>query len=94
MKQYELKIESCHTDDCKIYRSKGHQDPVKFMEALRAYGVTGRYTVPEHVYTKTTPAHPDSWCSCHYHLVEKSVRGAYPTTYVYEYGEVYWEDDK
>ena len=85
MKNYELIIEACHTDNEKIYRSKGHHKPEDFMKALREYGESSRFTVPEHVYTKTTPTNPDSWCSCHYYLVDKSVRGAYPATYVYEY---------
>ncbi len=93
MKTYELKIEPCHTDNEKIYRTKGHHSADDFLKALKEYGVDiTYYTVPEQIYIKTTPAHKDSWCSAHYNIVDKSVRGAYPCTYVREYGEVYNED--
>lgn len=92
MKTYELKIEACHTDNEQIYRSKGHHTTEDFLAALRDYGVdVTRFTVPQLVYVKTTPAHKDSWCSAHYKIVDKSVRGSYPCTYVGEYGELYNE---
>lgn len=92
MKNYELIIEACHSNDCKIYRSKGHHNPDEFMKALREWGETGRFTVPEHNYTKTVPAHPSSGFNWHYSFVDSSVRGCYPTTYVWEYGDVYYEE--
>lgn len=87
MKMYPLEIEPVHTDNEKIYRSKGHHSVEDFLFTLKEYGVdVTRFTVPELVYVKTTPAHKDSWCSAHYNIVDKSVRGCYPCTYVREYG--------
>lgn len=90
MKKYNLKIESCHTDNERMYRSKGHHSTEDFLAALREYGVdTTKFTVPEHLYVKTTPAPKNSDYSCWYTVVDKYVRGSYPVTYVYEYGEIY-----
>lgn len=48
MKTYELKIEPCHTDNEKIYRTKGHHSADDFLKALKEYGVDiTYYTVPE-----------------------------------------------
>lgn len=90
MKTYELKIEACHTDSEQIYRSKGHHSTEDFLAALQDYGIdVTRFTVPQLVYVKTTPAANNSGYSCWYSIVDKSVRGAYPATYVGEYGQVY-----
>ena len=91
MKSYPLEIEICHTDDEKIYRTRGHHTTEDMVAALKEFGVNGKWSVPKQLYVKTTPAHKDSWYDCFYVVVDKSVRGSYPATYVYEYGEEYME---
>jgi hypothetical protein len=85
MKTYPLKIEICHSDNERMYRSKGHHSTEDFVEALKEFGVHGKWSVPEQMYLKTTPAPKNSDYSCWYSVVDKSVRGSYPATYVYEY---------
>lgn len=90
MKVYPLKIEICHTDNEQMYRSKGHHSVEDFEKALKEFGVYGKWSLPEHLYVKTTPARKNSDYSCWYAVVDKSVRGSYPVTYIYEYYG--WED--
>ena len=85
MKTYPLKIERFHNGNEKMYRSKGHHSTEDFGAALKEYGVSGRWSIPEQLYVKTTPAPRNSDYSCWYTVVDKSVRGSYPVTYVYEY---------
>ena len=91
MKIYPLEIEICHTDNERMYRSKGHHSTEDFVAALKEFGVRGKWSVPVHLYVKTTPAPKNSDYSCWYSVVDKSVRGCYPVTYIYEYGEEYME---
>lgn len=92
-KVYEISIEPAHTDNEKIYMSKGHHSIEDFVESLREYGVDPEdYSIPTHHYVKTVPAPKNSWYHCFYHFVDKTARGAYPATYVHEYGEVMYKD--
>ncbi len=93
MKTYAIEIESCHSPDEKMYMSKGHHSVEDFVKELIEYGVDPEdYSVPKHYWVKTTPAPKNSWYTCLYHFVEQGTRGAYPATYVHEYGEVMYKD--
>jgi hypothetical protein len=92
MKTYPLEIEICHSDDERMYRSKGHHPTEDFVKALKDFGISGKWSVPVQLYVKTTPAPKNSGYNCFYAAVDKGVRGAYPATYIYEYyGEEYLE---
>lgn len=86
MKVYPLEIEAVHTDDERIYMSKGHHDPQEFMRHLReVYGSTTVVGTPTHHWVKKTPANNGEyayWCN----FVEPGTRGAFPATYAHEYG--------
>ena len=82
--RYPLEIVAVHTDDERIYMSKGHHDPHAFMAALRDYGVTVEdFSMPSTHYVKKTPAR-DGVHSYWLNFVLSTVRGAFPATYTYE----------
>lgn len=88
MRKYKLEIDSCHSSDEKMYMSKGHHSKEDFIKALEEYGVNpDDYGKPTYHWVKTTPAPKNSWYTCLYNFVEEGTRGAFPATYVHEYGE-------
>ncbi|MGS0735528.1 hypothetical protein ACVBEG_02980 [Pseudomonas sp. GG8] len=87
IKVYPLEIEAVHTDDERIYMSKGHHNPHEFMKALREYGTSTQVCTPTHEMVKRVPAGRNSDHSCFFHFVDKGTRGAFPATYAREYGE-------
>ena len=85
MKKYELEIEAVHTENQRIYRSKGHWDSEVFKQALVEYGVDpDEYSEVEHKLCKTVPVSRHSFNTCLYVFVEEAGRGVYPATYVWE----------
>lgn len=85
MKKYELEIEAVHTENQRIYRSKGHWSEEEFKQALIEYGIDVEdYTKPQHKLCKTVPVSKHSFNSCLYVFVEEAGRGVYPATYVWE----------
>lgn len=85
MKSYPLKIEAVHTDDERIYMSKGHHDPHAFMAAVREYGESMPLSTPTHHLVKQVPDRSEKG-SCSFHFVEAGCRGAFPATYTHQYG--------
>lgn len=85
MNSYNLEIEAVHTENQRIYRSKGHWNSEVFKQALVEYGVDpSEYTGIEHKLCKTVPASKHSFNTCLYVFVEEKGRGVYPVTYVWE----------
>jgi len=84
MSKYPLEVESVGSDTY-IVMSKGHHDLDKFMsEVVKDYD-DWNLGGAQHVWIKTTPT-KGGW---HYNIVDSSVRGAWPATYCWEYGEDY-----
>jgi hypothetical protein len=84
VKTYPLEIENCG-GDTYILRSKGHHDPDKFMEAVRAEGYDWPMGYPIHEWCKTVPVPSGQteefgYCDAIYAMVTKGTRGAYPVT--------------
>lgn len=86
MRAYPLEIKSVG-DDTYIVMSRGDHDLDQFMDEVikdyRDWNLGGA----KQVWIKTTPMN-GGW---RYSLVDQSVRGAWPATYCWEYGEG-WEN--
>lgn len=74
--------------DTYILMAKGHHDPHEFMRIVRLAGYQWPLGMPTHQWVKTVPSR-DPGYRCHYALVDKGTRGAWPATYAHE---AYHED--
>jgi hypothetical protein len=84
MIRYPLEVESVGSDTY-IVMSRGHHDLNEFMRAvIKDYG-DWSLGGAKHVWIKTTPT-KGGW---NYNIVDKSVRGAWPATYCWEYSGDY-----
>lgn len=91
MRTYPLKIEAVHTDDERIYMSKGHHDPHAFMTAVREYGESMPLSTPTYHQVKQIPDRSEKG-ACSFHFVEAGCRGAFPATYTHQYGADVYPD--
>jgi len=85
-KQYPLDVQSVGSD-MYIAMSKGHHDIEEFMKAAVAEHPGLSLGGPAHVWVKTTPG--NGTYDCMYNIVQQGVRGAWPATYCWEFGEDY-----
>lgn len=85
MKKYELGIVAVHSEDQRIYMSKGHHSTEDFLKALEEYGEDmDGFTVPEYHIVKKVPAPKHSGYSFLLSFVKEGGRGSFPATYVWE----------
>jgi hypothetical protein len=82
MQTYPLDPQSVG-DDTYIVMSKGHHEPGAFMRAVREAGYDWPLGAPKHTWVKATPCRCGEH-TCHYTLLDKPMRGAFPATYAWE----------
>jgi hypothetical protein len=85
MIEYPLHIESCGSD-IYIVMSRGHHDLAEFTALAKKKYPTWNLGGAVHKWCKTVPCHTGEFTSC-YAFVKEGTRGAWPATYMHEYGE-------
>lgn len=88
MKHYPLDIESCGSDVYAVM-SRGHHDLVEFAALAKKEYPHWHLGGAEHKWCKTVPCSTGEFTS-YYAFVKEGTRGAWPATYMHEYGEG-WE---
>lgn len=85
MKEYKLGIVAVHSEEQRIYMSKGHHSTEDFLRALEEYGEDmDDFTPPEHLIVNKVPVPKKNGYHFLLSFVKEGSRGSFPATYVWE----------